>query len=125
MSMNLMIKKLRKDKGITQEQLADNIGVSLMTVRRWEWGDTTPNSKMLIKLADTLGTTPENLLDDGTEKDDISVSLEMPSERKTPTMAYWGGVLDNAQRAVRDGQNLKLIYSLLADATSTVKAAMA
>ena len=81
-----------------------------MTVRRWEWGDTTPNSKMLIKLADTLGTTPENLLDDGTEKDDISVSLEMPSERKTPTMAYWGGVLDNAQRAVRDGQNLKLIY---------------
>ncbi|MBR1437509.1 MAG: hypothetical protein IJ587_03130, partial [Synergistaceae bacterium] len=46
-------------------------------------------------------------------------------ETKTsPTMAYWGGVLDNAKKAVSDGQNLSLIYTLLSDAAGTIKAAM-
>ena len=72
MTMNLMIKNLRKNKGITQEQLAESVGVSLMTVRRWEWGNTTPNSSMLKKLAEVLDTTPENLLDDNTNENVIS-----------------------------------------------------
>ena len=42
----------------------------------------------------------------------------------SPSMAYWGAVLDNAKIAVKSGQNLGLIYSMLADATGTVKAAM-
>ena len=60
--LNQMIKKLRKDKKMTQEKLADLTGVSLMTVRRWEWGETSPNSKILTKLAEVLGVTPEGLL---------------------------------------------------------------
>ena len=64
MKMNLVIKQLRKDKGLTQEQLAEIVGVSLQTIRRWEWGTTTPNSTLLTKLAQALDTTPEFLLGD-------------------------------------------------------------
>ena len=62
MKMNLVIKQLRKEKGLTQEQLSEIMGVSLQTVRRWEWGETVPNTKLLSELAEALGTTPEDLL---------------------------------------------------------------
>ncbi|MBR0167257.1 MAG: hypothetical protein IJQ08_01155 [Synergistaceae bacterium] len=41
-----------------------------------------------------------------------------------PGLAYWGEVADNARLVAQGGQNLSLIYSLLSDATSTVKTAM-
>ena len=68
MKLNQTIKRLRKDKKITQEQLAELTGVSLMTVRRWEWGETSPNSNVLARLAEVLGVTPETLLR-GTDED--------------------------------------------------------
>lgn len=64
MKLNQTIKRLRKDKKITQEQLAELTGVSLMTVRRWEWGETSPNSNVLDRLAEVLETTPAYLLGD-------------------------------------------------------------
>ena len=70
MEMNLKIKNLRKEKGITQEKLASLADVSLMTVRRWEWGETTPNSKKLTELANILGTTPEYLLNNSEKEDE-------------------------------------------------------
>lgn len=75
MELNLMIKKLRKGKGLTQEQLAEQMGVSVMTMRRWEWGQASPNAKLLSDLADKLGTTTEELLKSTDNKDtDVSVS---------------------------------------------------
>lgn len=38
---------------------------------------------------------------------------------------YWREVLEQARRAAQTGHNLRLIYSLLADAMNTVKSAMA
>lgn len=37
-NMNEIIAKLRKDAGLTQEQLANMIGVSAQTVSKWETG---------------------------------------------------------------------------------------
>lgn len=83
MNTNLKIKRLRKEKGMTQEELAERLNVSLMTVRRWEWGNTSPNSKMLVELADVLGTTPEKLLSDDTEENDSFVLSEKERSKKT------------------------------------------
>lgn len=83
MKTNLKIKRLRKEKGLTQEELAERLNVSLMTVRRWEWGNTSPNSKMLVELADVLGTTPEKLLSDDTEENDGFVLFEKGRNKKT------------------------------------------
>ena len=45
------LKHLRKEKGLTQEQLAEQISVSSRTVTRWETGSNMPDLDMLIELA--------------------------------------------------------------------------
>lgn len=56
------IKALRKAAGMTQEQLAERLGVGRTTVTMWETSDTLPQTRMLIALADALGCTVEDLL---------------------------------------------------------------
>lgn len=46
------LKALRKEKAITQEQLAQKLGVSNRTVSRWETGFNMPDLDILIELAD-------------------------------------------------------------------------
>jgi len=41
--MEVDLKKLRKILGLTQEKLADELGVSLATIVRWETGKTKPS----------------------------------------------------------------------------------
>lgn len=47
------------------------------------------------------------------------------AKKQTQDTSYWLEVVEKARIAAQTGHNLRLIYSLLADATSTVKAAMA
>ena len=47
-----LLRKLRKEKGLTQEQLAEHIGVSRRTISRWETGNNMPDLSVLIELAD-------------------------------------------------------------------------
>ena len=46
------LKELRKEKVITQEQLAEKIKVSGRTVSRWETGSNMPDISLLAELAD-------------------------------------------------------------------------
>ena len=45
------LKSLRKEKGLTQEALADRIFVTSKTISRWETGRQLPDLEMLQKLA--------------------------------------------------------------------------
>ena len=46
------LQQLRKEKGLTQEQLAERAGVARRTVSRWETGANMPDLDVLIELAD-------------------------------------------------------------------------
>lgn len=46
------LKELRLEKQITQEQLAEQMGVSRRTVSRWETGNNLPDLSVLVELAD-------------------------------------------------------------------------
>lgn len=56
------ILRLRKEKNITQEQLANMVGVSSGAVSKWETGNSTPDILLLSPLARALNTTPDSLL---------------------------------------------------------------
>lgn len=46
------LKELRKEKGVTQEELAEQLNVSNRSISRWETGSNTPDLSMLITLAE-------------------------------------------------------------------------
>ena len=56
------IADLRKEKGLTQAQLADLLNISNKTVSRWETGEGYPEITLLSPLARALGVTVDELL---------------------------------------------------------------
>ncbi|HIY08986.1 MAG TPA: helix-turn-helix domain-containing protein [Firmicutes bacterium] len=56
------IQSLRKASGISQEELAERIGVSRQAVSKWEGGQSLPDLEKIILLSDQLETTTDYLL---------------------------------------------------------------
>lgn len=64
--INENLKKLRKEKGLTQEQLAARLNVSFQAVSKWECGESYPDIVMLPSIAQIFGVSVDELL--GMEK---------------------------------------------------------
>ncbi len=56
------LKTLRKNKGFSQEQLSLRLNVVRQTVSKWEKGLSVPDAEMLVKIAEVLGTSVNELL---------------------------------------------------------------
>ena len=61
MSIAANIARLRKERGMTQEALADVIGVSAQTISKWENETTWPDVALLPVIADVFGVTIDAL----------------------------------------------------------------
>lgn len=59
----MRLKKLRKDNGLTQKQLAEKVGYEPDTIGKWEREDRDPSSRNLIKLADLFNVSIDYLLE--------------------------------------------------------------
>lgn len=68
MSIGENIKIHRKNQGLTQKQLADKIGVSEITVRRYEKNNNIPNVAIIDKFAAALEVSVFELLDNKYDK---------------------------------------------------------
>lgn len=62
MEFNEKLQELRKQKGITQEELAEALYVSRTAISKWESGRGYPNIDSLKRLAKFFGVTVDNLL---------------------------------------------------------------
>ena len=58
------IVELRKSKGLSQEELAEQLGVSRQAVSRWELGQTLPDIPNLLQLCDLFGVSTDYLVRD-------------------------------------------------------------
>ena len=56
------LSEMRKEKSMTQKELADKLFVSDKTVSKWERGNSMPNVTLLMPIADVLGITVTELL---------------------------------------------------------------
>ena len=77
--LNENIKRLRKSKGLSQEELAIKLNVVRQTVSKWENGLSVPDSSMLISLADELDTSVSTLLGESVSEstsDDLKIISE-------------------------------------------------
>ena len=57
------LRELRKEKELTQEQLAEKFGVSSRSVSRWENGNTMPDLSILVELADFYEVDIKEIID--------------------------------------------------------------
>ena len=79
MTIGKRIALLRKEKGLTQEELATHMGVSPQAVSKWENDQTCPDISALPKLARLLGVTVDELLEGRTETTAVRV---LPPEQR-------------------------------------------
>ena len=56
------IRRLRKERELTQENLADFLGVSFQAVSKWERGESYPDIELLPAIADFFGVSADSLL---------------------------------------------------------------
>lgn len=76
-----MLKKLRTEKGISQQTLAEKMYVNRSTVTRWESGIRLPDAVMISRLAEVLGVEFNMLLSAATESDECP-DVIMVDDRK-------------------------------------------
>lgn len=63
MKLGEKLLEYRKKKGLSQEQLAERIGVTRQTISNWELSETSPNPEQLKKLSSELNVSIDELLD--------------------------------------------------------------
>ena len=87
------LKRLRKETGMTQEQLAERFSVSSRTVSRWETGSNLPDVSMLVELADFYNVDIREIIDgerksemmDKETKDTLKKVAEYATEKEKGT----------------------------------------
>ena len=60
--VGLTIQKIRMERGMTQEQLAEKAGLNRVTIAKYEIGRVSPTAKNLGRLAKALGVTTDYML---------------------------------------------------------------
>lgn len=100
------IKNLRKEKGLSQEELAIKLNVVRQTVSKWERGLSVPDSSMLISLAEELGTSVNVLLGESVEDKALNDDVDIK------TIAERLEVI-NLQLARRSEMKIKLVRWIL------------
>ena len=90
MEMNLHTKlaSLRKQKGLTQTDLAEKLNVSRQAISKWEGGAAVPSTENLRVLSDLYGVTVDYLLNDEAKQSVAPPDIEapVPNERETKSI---------------------------------------
>ena len=97
MTFGEKIQQLRKERGWSQERLAEEIPISRQAVSKWESGAAAPDTENVVRLSDIFGVSTDYLLhDDFTGDGDISAvkrreeALQKARNRETGMMVVVG-----------------------------------
>ena len=74
--IGMFMKELRKEKQLTQEQLAEIFGVTNRSISRWENGVNMPDFDLIIEIADYYDVSIEEILDGERKKEMIDKKTE-------------------------------------------------
>ena len=76
------LKTLRKEKDLTQEELADKMNVSRRTVSRWETGNNLPDLSILVELADLYDVDLREIFDGERKSETMDKDLKETISRQ-------------------------------------------
>lgn len=90
MTLGEKIASARKEKGMTQEMLAEKLGVTRQAVARWETGKALPGTANLFMLRELLGIPPEEAaLEEKTETREPDVQEKAETARSLTAKQTW------------------------------------
>jgi transcriptional regulator with XRE-family HTH domain len=81
------LKSLRKEKGITQEEFAEKLGVSGRTVSRWETGSNMPDISLLVDIADFYDVDVREIIEGEKKSEMMNEEIRDTAEK----MAVYAG----------------------------------
>jgi len=85
MKFSEQLVKLRKEKGISQEALAEVIGVSRQAISKWETGATQPEMSNIIRLCEILEVSPNVLFGQEEPEEPVSGVVSADNENGSQT----------------------------------------
>lgn len=110
------LKELRKEKGITQEQLAEQFRVSNRTVSRWENGNNMPDLDVLIEISDYYEVDLREILNGKRKSENMDKEMK---ETVLQAVNYTNTEAEKHNKRVRIcnaiAMGLFLLYTLLRD----------
>ena len=82
-TMGQIIRRLRKERNFTQEELAEQLNITYQAVSRWESGTGMPDISQIVPLSNVFGVTTDVLFGkDGTNGEEAVESFIRATEKK-------------------------------------------
>ncbi len=110
MEFNNKLYNLRKQKGLSQEELANRLNVSRQTVSKWEVGDSTPDMEKLIAISDLFEISLDELVMDKSPSHigETSTKSEIAKELRQKVLTD-----ENKQKAKRGLKIVAIIFGIM------------
>lgn len=77
MTLGEKIQKLRKQRGLSQEALAEKVTVTRQTISKWELGQSLPDLDFIAQLSDIFSVSSDYLI-----KDEMTEPDELPYKKR-------------------------------------------
>ncbi len=109
LSLSSNISKLRKEHSMTQEKLAEALGVSFASVSKWERGVATPELMLIAEMADLFGVSFDTLV--GYEVQNGSViTLEERIHQLQREKKYDEAITEAEKALIRYPNDFRIVY---------------
>lgn len=120
-----VFKDLRKQREMTQEQIAEVLGVSCQAISKWETNSSYPDILLLPVIADYFGVSVDCLLghDTGKQVEEINEACTK-EEAKIAEKRYMEAIPPLREMLIKNPGNEKLMYQLAWNLSWTIKNSM-
>lgn len=110
MNIGTNIKAIRKSRGLTQEEVAERMGLVKATISSWETGRTRPNMSKLEELCEALNCQKSDIVG----KDKIAVTRQLTPEEWDIVVEYRNAD-EHSREAIRRLLKYKELFDTLLD----------
>ena len=106
------LQKLRKEKNISQEQLAEELNVSRQTIGKWENGITYPETECLIQISDYFEVSIDTLLK-GTVTDSNTMESESSNKADEEILSQTEQQLKSSANIVQRNCRIRTVIAII------------
>ena len=115
MEIGAVIRKYRKEKEMTQEEMAGCLGVTASAVNKWENGNTLPDVALLAPVARLLGITTDTLLSYREKLTEREISATGEELRRCVEKKGLEAAFEFAENKIREYPNCGQVQALCSD----------